>query len=214
MAGKTKDMSKIKQLLLLKKDNVSNRKAAELLGINKETVNRYVQKANADDLGIDGLLALDDPVLEHRLKGGSPAYSDERFEVFKELLPYLQDEMKRPHVTLKLLWEEYAREHPDSHYELTQFRFHYRQNTKAEKDAPTTILADRRTGGEKAFLDFTGDTMGYIDRETGEYVKCQSFVAALPASDYGYLIFVPSQRTEDFVYAVILCKNNVFIHII
>ena len=37
MAGKTKDMSKIKQLLLLKKDNVSNRKAAELLGINKET---------------------------------------------------------------------------------------------------------------------------------------------------------------------------------
>ena len=108
MAGKTKDMSKIKQLLLLKKDNVSNRKAAELLGINKETVNRYVQKANADDLGIDGLLALDDPVLEHRLKGGSPAYSDERFEVFKELLPYLQDEMKRPHVTLKLLWEEYV----------------------------------------------------------------------------------------------------------
>ena len=103
MAGKTKDMSKIKQLLLLKKDNVSNRKAAELLGFNKETVNRYVQKANADDLGIDGLLALDDPVLEHRLKGGSPAYSDERFEVFKELLPYLQDEMKRPHVTLKLL---------------------------------------------------------------------------------------------------------------
>ena len=59
MAGKTKDMSKIKQLLLLKKDNVSNRKAAELLGINKETVNRYVQKANADDLGIDGLLALE-----------------------------------------------------------------------------------------------------------------------------------------------------------
>lgn len=38
MAGKTKDMSKIKQLLLLKKDNVSNRKAAELLGINKEIV--------------------------------------------------------------------------------------------------------------------------------------------------------------------------------
>lgn len=202
MAGKAKDMSKIKQLLHLKKDIVSNRKAAELLGINKETVNRYVQKANADDLGIDRLLALDAPVQEHRLKGGSPAYSDERFEVFKELLPYLQDEMKRPHVTLKLLWEEYVKEHPDSHYELTQFRLHYKQNTKAEKDAPTTILADRRTGGEKAFLDFTGDTMGYIDRETGEYVKYQSFVATMPASDYGYLIFVPSQHTEDYVYAV------------
>ena len=89
MAGKTKDMSKIKQLLLLKKDGVSNRKAAELLGMNKETANNYVNKARADSLGIEDLLRLNDPVLEHRLKGGNPAYSDRRFEAFKEMLPYL-----------------------------------------------------------------------------------------------------------------------------
>ena len=112
MAGKTKDMSQIKQLLLLKKEGVSNRKAAEIVGINKETANNYVRKALADRLGIDGLLKLDDPVLEHRLKGGNPAYTDSRFEVFKELLPYLQEEMRRKHVTLKLLWEEYVRSIP------------------------------------------------------------------------------------------------------
>ena len=50
MAGKTKDMSKIKQLLLLKKEGVSNRQAAELVGMNKETVNNYVKKATADEL--------------------------------------------------------------------------------------------------------------------------------------------------------------------
>ena len=70
MAGKTKDMSQIKQLLLLKKEGVSNRKAAEIVGINKETANNYVRKALADRLGIEGLLKLNDPVLEHRLKGG------------------------------------------------------------------------------------------------------------------------------------------------
>lgn len=48
MAGKTKDMSQIKQLLLLKKEGVSNRKAAEIVGINKETANNYVRKALAD----------------------------------------------------------------------------------------------------------------------------------------------------------------------
>lgn len=101
MAGKTKDMSQIKQLLLLKKEGVSNRKAAEIVGINKETANNYVRKALADRLGIDDLLKLDDPVLEHRLKGGNSAYTD----MFKELLPYLQEEMRRKHVTLKLLWE-------------------------------------------------------------------------------------------------------------
>ena len=48
MAGKTKEMSQIKQLLLLKKEGVSNRKAAAIVGINKETVNNYVKKALAD----------------------------------------------------------------------------------------------------------------------------------------------------------------------
>ena len=208
MAGKTKEMSQIKQLLLLKKEGVSNRKAAAIVGINKETVNNYVKKALADELGIEGLLKLDDPVLEHRLKGGNPAYPDRRFEVFKALLPYLQEEMKRKHVTLKLLWEEYIQEHPDDHYSLTQFRFHYNQNTEAKKESPSTILADMRSGGEKLFLDFTGDTMGYIDMETGEMVQCQAFVATLPASDYVYLLFVPSQRTEDFVYAITQCLKH------
>ena len=208
MAGKTKEMSQIKQLLLLKKEGVSNRKAAAIVGINKETVNNYVRKALADELGIEGLLKLDDPVLEHRLKGGNPAYPDRRFEVFKALLPYLQEEMKRKHVTLKLLWEEYVQEHPDDHYSLTQFRFHYNQNTEAKKESPSTILADMRSGGEKLFLDFTGDTMGYIDMETGEMIQCQAFVATLPASDYGYLLFVPSQRTEDFVYAITQCLKH------
>lgn len=65
MAGKSKNMSQIKQLLLLKKNGVSNRKAASIIGINKETVNNYMSKVNADELGIDGLLQLDDPILEH-----------------------------------------------------------------------------------------------------------------------------------------------------
>ncbi len=208
MAGKSKNMSQIKQLLLLKKNGVSNRKAAAIIGINKEMVNNYMSKVNADELGIDGLLKLDDPVLEHRLKGGNPAYADERFETFKMLLPYLQEEMKRKHVTLRLLWEEYRADHPDSHYSLTQFRYHYNQNAEAKKESPSTILADMRTGGEKLFLDFAGDTMGYIDMETGEIVQCQAFVATLPASDYGFVLFVPSQRTEDFVYAIVRCLKH------
>ena len=58
MAGKTKEMSQIKQLLLLKKEGVSNRKAAAIVGINKETVNNYVKKALADELGLEGLLKI------------------------------------------------------------------------------------------------------------------------------------------------------------
>lgn len=34
------------------------------------------------------------------------------------------------------------------------------------------------------------------------------FVATLPASDYGYILFVRSQRTEDFVYAITQCLKH------
>ncbi|GEM_PF-1263213 len=143
MEGKTKDMSQIKQMLLLKKQGVSNRKIAKAVGINKETVNNYISKAVSDELGIEGLLKLDDPILERRLKGGNAAYTDERFAKFKELLPYLQEELTRKHVTLKLLWEEYIRENPEG-YSLTQFRYHYRQNAVATKQPPSTVLCRRR----------------------------------------------------------------------
>ena len=112
MAGKTKSMSQIKQMLLLKKQNVSNRRAAVLTGMDKETVNNYMRKVRAAPLGIDGLLRLDDPMLEQRLKGDNAAYSDRRFDEFKALLPHLEEESRRKHVTLKLLWEEYRADHP------------------------------------------------------------------------------------------------------
>lgn len=63
----------------------------------------------------------------------------------------LQGKSRKTHVTLKLLWEEYRREHPDG-YGLTQFRYHYRQNTVASKEKKaSTILTDLYVGGEKAF---------------------------------------------------------------
>lgn len=202
MAGKTKGMHKIKQLLRLHLEGVSNRKIASLLGINKGTVNDYVKRAKADSMPIEELLNLEDPILEHRMTGGSPAYPDQRFEDFKARLAYLEQEMERPHMTLKLLWEEYKEERPDG-YSLTQFRYHYKQHVKAQK--PTTVLSGTYVGGEKLFVDFCGDTMQYVDVETGEIIKVQMFVACLPATDYGFALGVPSQKSEDFIYAITSC---------
>jgi transposase len=205
MAGKTKGMSKIKQMLQLHLQGTSNRKIALELEMNKETVNRYVKRAESDSMSLRELLGLDDPILEHRMTGGSPAYPDERFECFKQMLPYIDKEMGRKHVTLKRLWEEYLLDHPGG-YGLSQFRFHYNQNSKAQ--SPSTVLHDLYVGGEKIFIDFAGDTMEYIDLDTGEVIRVQMFVACLPATDYGYALGVPSQRSEDFVYAIASCFKS------
>lgn len=54
-------------------------------------------------------------------------------------LPHFESEMRRKHMTLQLLWEEYKKEKPDG-YGITQFRFHYRQNAVAAQAVPTTVL--------------------------------------------------------------------------
>lgn len=203
MSANSKEMNIIKQVLLHHKEGVSNRKIAALVGINKETVNKYVGLAKRDDLSVDKLLELDDPVLERRLTNGRVAYPDERFEAFRQLLPYLEDEManqKKTHVTLYQLWLEYRREHPDG-YSLTQFRYHYRQNCKAKPKA-STPMADLHQPGVEVFLDFAGDKMEYIDRESGEIIRVAVFLAVLPYSNYTFAIAIPSQRTDDVVYAM------------
>jgi transposase len=208
MAGKEKDMSKVKQMLRLHHNGVSNRQIAKDLSVNKETVNRYVKLAKSDELSITDLLKLDDPVLQHRINGGSPSYPEgERFDDFKKKLSYFEDEMKRPHVTLKLLWEEYIAEHPKG-YGLTQFRYHYRQHTKAKRPVSSSLLKDLYTPGEKLMIDYAGDRLEYVDRETGEIVKVQVFVACMPATDYGFAIAVRSQRSEDFIHALAMCLGS------
>lgn len=200
MAGKTKEMSKIKQVLRQHLDGVSNRQIAANLGLNKETVNKYVRKGKEDNMKVIELLELDDPILDHRMTGGNPAYVDRRFEKFKLKLPYFEDQMGHKHVTIKRLWEEYILENPDG-YQLTQFRFHYKQNTKA-KARPSTVLKDLYNPGEKGYIDFAGDRLSYVDIETGEIISPQTFVASLPCTDYGFALAVPSQKSEDFIYAL------------
>jgi len=43
MAGKRIDLMGIKELILLKKQGVSNRQAADILGVSRNTVNSYTQ---------------------------------------------------------------------------------------------------------------------------------------------------------------------------
>ena len=207
MAGTTTEMSKIRQIIQhLKHGKVSNRKMADILGINKETVNNYVRKIKADSKSLEELLEMEDPELEHRFKGGSPAYvEDAKFKEFQQWLPKIIEEMgeaKKTHVTLKLLYEEY-RQAAAFPYSLTQFRYHYNQHVKASSGLTTTLLKDLYEPGLLVYLDFAGDKMSYVELESGEVVKVEVFVATFPFSDYGFALAVPSQNADDFAFALI-----------
>jgi transposase len=115
----------------------------------------------------------------------------------KTKLNYFEQELKRPHVTRGTLWREYRQEVTDG-YSYSQFCFHLSQLSVARH--PSAVLDHRP--GESLFVDFSGDTLSYVDRETGEVIPVQVFVACLPYSDYTFVMAVRSQRTEDFLYAL------------
>ncbi len=208
MAGTVKEMSLIKQVLQLKQLGESNRGIARKLPINKETVNGYMNTINVNGWEIGELLKVDDPELERMFHAGSPAYTDDRMKEFLRLLPYFREQLtnRKQHVTRQLLWEEYRQTHPDG-YGKSQFYDHLKQNLVAQKDI-TTVLAQTYKPGEKLMVDFAGDKLSYIDTETGEIVKAEVFVACMPYSDYIYVTFVPSQRTEDFLFALRMCLEH------
>jgi len=197
MAGKTRPMSQIKQLLHLYKQGVKINTIARTLEISRNTVKSYLHKLSLMCIDIDILLAMDDPILEGRFHAGNPAYSDARFDYLKSKLDYYQKELSRKHVTRLLLWREYRSEQAQG-YGYTQFCYHLNQQLIAGK--PTMVL--NHIAGQKLYIDFAGDKLSYIDKVTGEIVECQAFVACLPFSDYSFAMAVHGQGIEDFLYAL------------
>lgn len=202
MAGKPIHMSQTKQLLRLHEQKKSIKEMVRLLGISRNTVRTYLNKYKLLNLSVDQLISLDDPVLEALFHPGNPAYSDERFEEIKPRLEYYVRELNREGVTRKLLWEEYRTETPNG-YGLTQFCYHLSQHLKVSN--PSMVMHHKP--GEKLYIDFAGKTLSYTDRNTGEVIQCQVFVACLPHSDYSFVMAVRSQSLADFLYALQCCLN-------
>ena len=80
MAGKCKEMNKIKQALRLHLDGESNRSIGRKLDLYKGTVNKYINMAELCGIPIPALLAMEEPEIErvltgrhHREPGSRPA---------------------------------------------------------------------------------------------------------------------------------------------
>jgi transposase len=205
MAGKPKPMSQIKQSLILHRQGKGIKTIARSLGISKNTVKAYLAKF--DGLSIQGtensaesLLKLESPELEARFHPGNPAYKDGRYEHLKADIDYYLKELGRTGVHKRLLWGEYREANPDG-YGYSQFCFHLQQQKEASR--PSAVL--QHVAGDKLYIDFAGKNLSYADRETGEEIECQVFVACMPFSDYGFAMAVPSQSVSDFLYALSCC---------
>jgi transposase len=62
-------------------------------------------------------------------------------------------------------------------------------------------------GGNKVFVDYSGDGLEYIDRKTGEIVAVDLFVCAWGTSSYTFAEASRSQKTRDFALSHVHSLN-------
>jgi transposase len=153
---------------------------------------------------LDKALNMDDESLSGIFDQKELASNDPRNLALQQRLQQYAEELKKPHVTRQLLWEEYRQDFPQG-YGYTRFCHHLNQHI-GSKDV--TAIFDHRPG-EKLMIDFAGDKLSYINKQTGEVVYCDVFVAVLPFSSYIYAQALASQKQEDVVKGL----NNAFLYL-
>lgn len=107
----------------------------------------------------------------------------------------VHDELRRPHVTKRLVWEEYTERYPNRAYSYSQFCDRYRHWLGRQH----RTMRQTHTAGEKCFVDYGGDTVPIIDATTGEAKSAQLFVAVLGASDYTFAEATWTQTLPDWL---------------
>ena len=106
-------------------------------------------------------------------------------------------ELKRKHVTLLILWDEYIAANPGG-YSYSRFCELYRS---FEKTLSVT-MRQTHAAGERLFVDYAGDGVPVvIDRLTGEIRMAQIFVAVLGASSFTFAKATWTQALPDWIDA-------------
>jgi transposase len=188
-------MRKVGEVLRLKHAcGVSERVIARSLGVSRSTVAEYLRRAAVIGLAWPIPDDLDDATLERRLftppgfhAGSTPPLPD---------WSRLHTELRRPGVTLLLLWEEYRAEHPDG-YGYSRFCALY----GAWRRTISATMRQTHVAGEKLFVDFAGDTVPVYDPLSGEVRAAHIFVAVLGASNYTFAQARWSEGLADWIGA-------------
>lgn len=198
MRGKQIEMHHIREVLRLKATGASNRMISGSLGVARSTVADIIARAAAAGLTWPEAGALADTALSGAMfkrTAQSPHLGVRRHAEPDWAAIHL--DLKRPHVTLMLLWEEYRAEHAGG-YGYSRFCELYRGFE--EKLSPT--MRQTHVAGEKLFVDFAGATVPVlVDQRSGQIREAQIFVATLGASSYTFAHATWTQTTADWVGA-------------
>ncbi|MFZ0837844.1 MAG: IS21 family transposase [Xanthobacteraceae bacterium] len=193
MPAERAPMRKVREVLRLRHAlGVSERQIAITVGVSRSTVGEYLRRAAVIGITWPVPEGMDDVELERRLF--TPPTFDENPARPLPDWTHVHRELKRPGVTLLLLWEEYRAEHADG-YGYSRFCDLYRR----WRATISPTMRQAHGPAEKLFVDFAGDTVAVFDAATGGQRLAHVFVAVLGASNYTYAEARWSEGLADWI---------------
>ncbi|MFQ5453337.1 MAG: IS21 family transposase [Desulfobacterales bacterium] len=190
MKGKKLPMRSIRKILEYRLElHISAEKTGLALNISKGSVINVGRRFKESGLSWPLSENMSDTELENKLY---PVKAQNTPEKHLPDINYITKELARPHATLQRLWEEYKSQNPEG---LCRSSF-YRYINKSLP--PKVYMKMHHKGGDKLFVDYSGDSLDYIDLHTGETKATQLFVCSWGASSYSYVEATESQKKHDF----------------
>lgn len=197
MANTPIAMSKLKSTLRLHTEGKSKRFIANYLGLSRNTVFKYLEVFHRLRLTYEEVSAMGDRKLYQLFQMPAEKEHPVKLQQLHAFFPKVEKQLKRPGMTLLLMWEAYRSHHPDG-YSKTQFYEHYRRWRGTLK--PSMRITHK--AGDKMQVDYAGKKLELIDKRTGEIHPVEVFVSILGASQLIYCEASLTQRKEDFVASV------------
>ncbi len=173
---------------------ISARLIAREVGVGRSTVQDYVARATGADLGWPLPSDMSDATLEELLFPKQVAAKPGVRRHPEPHWPTLAREMKRPGVSLMILWEEYQAVHPQG-YGYSRFCDLYRAFER--RLSPT--MRQTHVAGHKAFVDYSGKKVPIADPLTGEIRMAEIFIGVLGASNLTYAEASWTQTLPDWI---------------
>jgi transposase len=171
--------------------------------LSRNTIKIYQERFNASSLSNEQLLKLDDAAFSAVAYATTQQWQPEPKKVyFTSQIDYFLAELKRTGVTRYLLWEEYKKEY-SSGYSYSQFCDLLARLRKVNE---ATMHFEHKPA-EVMMVDFAGDNLSYVDKATGEIIKCPVFVAVLPYSGYSFAIALSDSAQPNVVKALNSCLD-------
>ena len=188
-------MRQLRQLLRLHHDGLSARRIGRELGVARSTIRDNLERAAA--AGVTWPLSADltDEALEQRLFSRAGTRRGIRHKAEPEW-SLIARELKRPGVSLMVLWEEYRAVHPEG-YGYSRFCDLFRSFERRL----TPVMRQHHEAGDKLFVDYSGKKIPIVDPGSGEVRQAEIFVGVMGASSYTYAEATWSQSLQDWIEA-------------